>query len=204
MFHSVKKIAIIGYGGFAREISCNLKKNSYDFFINKDFIDKTNISIVKPLEEIDISKYKILVAIGDPFIRKKIIDSFSKDTEYYTYIDKYSKILDKETVNIGKGSIIAAGSILTTNIKIGEFVHLNLNTTVGHDSIIKDYVTTTPGVHISGETNIGNCCYFGCGSVIKNKVTICDDIIVGMNGVVNKNITEKGIYVGVPVKKIKN
>jgi len=199
----MKRIGIIGYGGFAREIACNLKKHTYDFFIHKQFINKNNISIVKALEEIDSSKYKVLVAVGDPLLRKTIIDTLDKDIEHYTYIDKYARLLDKDTIKIGKGSIITAGTILTTNIKVGEFTHLNLNTTVGHDSSIGNYVTTTPGVHISGDTKIGDFSYFGCGAVIKNKTSICDNVIIGMNGVVNKDINENGVYVGIPVKKIK-
>ena len=38
-------IAIIGNGGFAREIACNLKKDSYKFYINKNFITKENIAL---------------------------------------------------------------------------------------------------------------------------------------------------------------
>ena len=34
---------------------------------------------------------------------------------------------------IGAGSIITAGCIITTNIKIGKHSHLNLHTTIGHD-----------------------------------------------------------------------
>ena len=41
----LKKIAVIGYGGFAREIACNLKKGTYNFFVNKQYINSDNISI---------------------------------------------------------------------------------------------------------------------------------------------------------------
>jgi sugar O-acyltransferase (sialic acid O-acetyltransferase NeuD family) len=198
-----KKIAVIGAGGFAREITCNFKKKSYDYFIHREFIKKYNLKYIKPLEELDIYKYSVLIAIGDQNIRKKIVDELPKDTEYYTYIDKRAYILDKPTIYIGKGSIITAGSILTTNIRIGEFNHINLNTTIGHDVIIGNYITTTPGVHISGETNIGNNCYFGCNSTVRNKINICDNVTIGMNSLVNKDIKEPGIYVGIPIQKIK-
>ena len=199
----LKKISVIGYGGFAREISRNLKKGTYDFFVNKQYINSDNISILKPLEEIDINYYRVLVAIGNPLLRKKIIENLPIGIEYYTFIDKHAILLDKNTINIGEGSIITAGTVITTNINIGKFSHLNLNTTVGHDSNLGDFLTTTPGVHISGETNIGKYAYFGCGAVVKNKINICDNVTVGMNSVVNKDITESGVYVGAPIKKIK-
>jgi sugar O-acyltransferase (sialic acid O-acetyltransferase NeuD family) len=201
--NNIKKIAIIGHGGFSKEIACNLAKGSYNFFINKKYINKENKNFVYELENIDINKYKVLIAIGDPKIRKSIVNELPACTEYYTYIDKYAKILDKENVNIGKGSIITAGTVITTNIKIGDFTHINLNNTIGHDTIINNYVTTTPGVHIAGNCNIGNNCYFGSGCIVRNNINICDNVVIGMNGVVSKNIEEEGVYVGVPVKKLK-
>jgi sugar O-acyltransferase (sialic acid O-acetyltransferase NeuD family) len=199
---SLKRIAIIGYGGIAREISCNFKKTEYEYFINNNYINKDNINIVKPLEEMDINKYKVLICIGDPNIRKKIVSELPLNTEYYTYIDKHAIILDKNTVSIGVGSVITAGSVLTTNIKIGKFNHINLNTTIGHDTILNDFISTTPGVHISGNVNIGNNVYFGCGAVVRNNISICDNTIIGMNAVVTKNIIEPGTYIGCPVRKM--
>lgn len=201
MFNNIKKIAIIGNGGFAREIACRLKKNSYDFFVNKSLITKDNLNKVNTLETIDIDKYKVLICIGDSNIRKKIVDSLPTNTEYYTYIDKNTKIFDKNTVKIGYGSIITNGVTLTTNINLGKFSHINLNSTIGHDCIIDEFFTTAPGVHISGETNIGKHVYLATGSVIRNKINICDNVIIGMNSIVNKNITEPGIYVGLPAIK---
>ena len=44
LMHSSKNhIAIIGNGGFAREIACNLKKYSYNFYISKSFITNEKI-----------------------------------------------------------------------------------------------------------------------------------------------------------------
>lgn len=38
--------------------------------------------------------------------------------------------------------------------------------------------------------------------MIKNNIRIIDNCIIGAGAVVVKNIEEKGIYVGVPAKKI--
>jgi sugar O-acyltransferase (sialic acid O-acetyltransferase NeuD family) len=183
---------------------CRLKKGSYDIFLNENFITNDLLKKnIKPIETIDIKKYKVLICISDPNIRKNIVNNLPYDTEYFTYIDKYAKILDKNTVNIGKCSIITTGSVLTTNINIGDFAHINLNSTIGHDCSIKNFLTTAPGVHISGETNIGNLVYFGTGSIVRNKINICDNVTIGMNSVVNKDIIESGIYVGLPAIKKK-
>jgi len=201
--YNTKKIGIIGYGGFAREIMCRLKKNSYDIFINEKFITNDIKNIVKPFENLDVNKYKILICIADSKIRNSIVNLLPSNTEYFTYIDKNAKLFDKKTIVIGKGSIIGYGSVLSTNINIGEFSHVNVNTTIGHDTTINDYLTTGAGVHISGDMNIGKHVFLATGCVLRNKINICDNVVIGMNSVVNKNITESGVYVGSPVIKIK-
>jgi UDP-3-O-[3-hydroxymyristoyl] glucosamine N-acyltransferase len=124
-----------------------------------------------------------------------------KNTSYYTYIDANARILDKNCI-IGKGSVICAGVIVTTNIKIGEFSHLNLNTTIGHDTITGSYFTTAPGVNVSGNCIIGDNVYCGTNSAIREKVKICDNVVLGLNAGVVKDITVSGVYTGTPCKKM--
>lgn len=200
LYSSNKHIAIIGNGGFAKEIACNLKKYSYNFYVSRNFITKENINTVSAIEDIDFDKSKILLCIGDPVIRRKIVDSLPKNVSYMTYIDKYARILNKETVNIGAGSIITSGCLLTTNINIGKFTIINLNTTIGHDTTIGKFVTISPGVNISGNVNIGNNNFYGSNVSIRDNVTICDDVKVGMGSTVLKNIQIPGTYFGSPLK----
>mgnify|MGYP003334056057 CR=1 FL=1 len=142
-----------------------------------------------------------MVAISDPKIRYDIVQKLPEGTKYFTFIHPTALIMDD--IEIGEGSFIGAYSILTTNIKIGKHSILNRNNQIGHDSVIGDYFTTAPGVQISGNGTIGNRVYFGTRSCVKQKITICDDVTIGMNAGVVKNIIEPGIYIGTPAKKIK-
>lgn len=198
------KKGIIGAGGFGREVYWSLnpiERNNTVFFVDDVYWDNSNDKIL-PLSSFDTNKYEVVVAIADCYHRQRIVESLPKNTKYFTHIHPSAQI-HGDDVEIGEGSIICAGTILTTNIKIGKHAHLNLITTIGHDCVIGDYFTTAPGVQISGNETIGNRVYFGTRSCIKQKLTICDDVIIGMNsGVVNK-IIEPGTYVGTPTKKIK-
>jgi serine acetyltransferase len=60
-----------------------------------------------------------------------------------------------------------------------------------------------PGAMVSGNVNIGNCVYLGTNSSIIEKKYLLHDIKIGANGVVVKDITSSGTYVGCPVKKLK-
>ena len=205
----MKKIGIIGFSAFTREIICNLKQK-FDIFVSDSFYNSIQVDCiakmhncnVHKLNQFDTTKYDALVTIANINLRSEIVKQLPNDTEYYTYIDKRSIIMDKN-VAIGKGSIICAGSILTTNIKLGNFSQINLNSTIGHDTIVGDYFTCAPGVNISGNCCIGHNVYIGTNATVKENIKICDRVVIGMNAGVLKNIATPGTYIGTPCEKMK-
>ena len=197
------KKGIIGAGGFGKEIYWSLsmrERANTVFFVDDEYWDDSNEKIL-PLSSFDSDKYEVVIAIADSYHRERIVNSLPKNTKFFTHIHPTAQI-HGDDVEIGPGSIICAGSIITTNVKIGKHAHINLITTIGHDCVIGDYFTTAPGVQISGNEKIGDRVYFGTRSCMKQKLTVCDDVIIGMNAGVVKNITEPGTYIGTPAKKM--
>jgi sugar O-acyltransferase (sialic acid O-acetyltransferase NeuD family) len=123
--------------------------------------------------------------------------------EFPTLIHPTVIVGSKEYVTIGKGCVICANNILTTNIKVGDFVILNLDCTVGHDTTIGDYASFMPAVNISGEVTIGRNVYVGTGAKIINQLEIGEGTIVGAGAVVSKSLPSNCTAVGVPAKPIK-
>jgi len=201
------KKGIVGAGGFGNEVYWSLSKIERDntiFFVEDNYLNiNTNSNkLIKPLSEFNPLEYELVIAIGNGKDRSRIVKNLPKETIYFTHIHPSVQILG-DNVEIGVGSIICAGSIITNNIKIGKHTHLNLLTTIGHDNLIGDYFTTAPGVKISGNCNIENYVYFGTNSCTKEKISICNDVTIGLNSGVVKNIIEPGIYIGTPTIKIK-
>jgi sugar O-acyltransferase (sialic acid O-acetyltransferase NeuD family) len=196
--------AIIGAGGFAREVYWSLsiiERLNTVFFVDDIYWDNSN-NLILPLSQFDPTKYEVLVAIGDPKIRFDMVQKLPKNTKYFTFIHPSVQILDPN-IEIGEGSIICAGCILTTNIKIGKHAHLNLQTTIGHDCEIGDYFTTAPGAKISGNCKIYDCVYIGTNASVKEKISIHSLATIGLNAGVVKHITEPGVYTGTPAKLMK-
>jgi sugar O-acyltransferase (sialic acid O-acetyltransferase NeuD family) len=196
-------IGIFGKGGFARELKYHIikkyKKNIKIDFLS-DIIDKNNNNYID-INNIDIKIYNILLATGDPNLRNELYNKY-KGLNYINYIHDYNNLLDPENIIIGDGTIICAGSVLTTNIKLGLCNHINLNSTIGHDTELGNFVTCSPGANISGNCKIGNNVLIGTNSAIREHIKICDNVIIGMNSNVIKNINEPGTYVGNPLKKL--
>jgi sugar O-acyltransferase (sialic acid O-acetyltransferase NeuD family) len=200
-YHRLEPI-IIGAGGFAREVQADYymtNKVELKLFVDDNYWQNGlyKLSDFNPQEQCAI------IAVGSPADKKKILSKLPENTLFWTHISEKAYISDGAIYdNIGVGTIICAGTILTTNVKIGNYVHLNLNTTVGHDTVIGDYVTTAPSVSISGNVTVGKSVYFGTNCAVREKLTICDDVILGLNSGVVKNITESGLYIGTPAVKI--
>tara|TARA_Y100000385_G_scaffold224819_1_gene235106 strand:+ start:201 stop:794 length:594 start_codon:yes stop_codon:yes gene_type:complete len=197
----MKESVIIGAGGFASEIRARLNGINTKCFIDREYLSgEINVHAI---EDLDVKTQKAIVCVGDPSLRNKLVKKLPKDLEYFTFIDPTAQI-HADDVFIGEGSIICAGTIITTNVKIGKHTHLNLLSTIGHDTVVGDYFTTAPGAKVSGNCNIGDRVYFGTNSSVREKINICDNVVVGLNAGVVKNIEQSGTYVGVPAKKIYN
>lgn len=135
-------------------------------------------------------------------MRKIIIGKIKEsNVRFATLID--SSVLISKRVEIGEGSIICAGTIITVDIKIGNHVIINLDCTIGHDDIIEDFVTIYPSVKVSGNVLIGTCSELGTGMLIIQGKKVAPDTIIGAGAVVVKDCLESGTYVGSPAKRIK-
>ncbi len=212
----MKDIAIFGVGGFGREVLALIKDinkvepiwNIIGFFddgYEKGVMvnDYPNLGKTEDLNKWG-TPLSLAVSIGSPVIKKGILDNISNPLiDYPTLIHPSAWIGDKAFVEIGNGCIICAGVMITTNVRIEDFVILNLQCTVGHDTVIKDYAAFMPSVNISGEVIVGEGVYVGTGAKIINQLEIGDYTIVGAGAVVAKSLPAKCTAVGVPAKPIK-
>jgi sugar O-acyltransferase (sialic acid O-acetyltransferase NeuD family) len=190
---------IIGAGGFAREVQAEVYKqygNSLKMYVNDEYW----VEGLYKISEFDHKSQSALIAVGSPADKKMLLSKLPENTNFWNYISPNAYV---NNLTLGVGNFICAGVIITTNVTIGNHVHLNLQTTIGHDSVIGDFVTTAPSVNISGNVKIGNGVYLGTKSCIREKISICDDVVLGLNAGVVSDIEEIGVYVGTPAKKIK-
>jgi sugar O-acyltransferase (sialic acid O-acetyltransferase NeuD family) len=191
------KLALFGYGGHAREVAAQIGE-PVTFYVDDEYAN----DVAKPISEFNPNEEWMIVAVGESKDRKAIVDKLPKETKYFTFIHPSVQIMD-DNIEVGEGSFIGANSILTTNIKLGKHALLNRGNHIGHDCVIGDYFSAMPGAIVSGNVTIGDCVYIGTNSSIKEKMIVCNGVVVGSNAVVVKHIIESGTYVGVPAKKIK-
>ncbi len=203
----MKDIIIVGTGGLAKELICLAKDCGRNVIgllgdIHGSGENKIlNIPVLGNLNEFSIpAGCEIVIAVGSPLIRSKIVSEIKCLDEYYFATLIHPSVQISEFVEIGEGTVICAGCILTADIKIGSHCILNLNTTVGHDVEISDYVTIAPQVAVSGNIHIAAGVEVGTGSSIRQGLKLGARAMLGMGSVLTKDIPEDTVFVGNPAK----
>lgn len=108
-----------------------------------------------------------------------------------------------QRVQIGPGSIVAQGVVLTTDIRVGRLVILNVGATLAHDDDVGDFATLAPGVHVAGAVNLGEGVDLGIGSTVIQGLTVGRWSIVGAGAAVVSDVPANVTVVGVPARVIK-
>lgn len=211
----MKKIVIIGAGGFGREVKMlidqiNAIEKRYEFIgyydDGKPKGEKINgFPVLGNTDDLNAIKEPVLVALalGNPSHKKKVVEQLNNSNVTFETLIHPSVIRGSDLVTIGKGTVICAGCIITCNIDIQDYVIINLACTIGHDTVIKNYVSLMPGINVSGEVVLEEGVYIGTGAKIINQLTIGQNSTIGAGAVVSKSIPENCTAVGIPAKPIK-
>lgn len=215
---NLKRVVIVGAGGFGREVlwlirECNeyaIEKTGQPLYQIAGFVDSNQkedqLCDVPMLGSYDWfltnrDAYAVC-AIGNPRTRQLVVRQLTTmGVGYFSII--HPSVRMSRYVEIGEGSIVCAGTILTTQIKVGKHVHINLNSTIGHDVTIGDFSTIAPGANVSGDVYIEQGCDVGTNSSILQGLNVGLGATIGAGAVVNKDVDENTVVVGVPAKAIK-
>lgn len=209
----MKNLIIIGAGGVAKEVSLIVQQINYlePTWNLIGFIDDNikmfgeiinGYSVIGGLETLNSyeGNCHVIVAVADYKIKKSIVERLKNKFDFATII--HPRVWIHEYMTVGEGSIIYEGAIITSNVKIGKHVLISPKCGIGHDSIIKDYVSLLWNVNISGTDVIEEGVLIGSGAtVIQNKV-VGQGSKIGAGSVVINDITRNSTVVGVPGKVV--
>lgn len=211
----MQSLVVLGAGGFAREVawlvgSLNDVAPTWELlgFLD-DAVERhgqvlNGTPVLGGIEWLaDHSEVYAVCAVGNPRVRKQLVERAARfGTRFATLIDP--SVRHSRFVEIGEGSILCAGTILTTNIQIGRHVIFNLDCTVGHDAVIGDFCTVLPSVNVSGNVTIGEGCNVGTGAAIINDVAVGAWTVLGAGAVAVRDLPAGCTAVGVPARVIKS
>ena len=209
-----KQIILIGGGGHCKScIEVVESTNEYDIVGIVDVKDKLGEEILgykvfacdDDLEQLKEKYDYALITVGQiksANLRKKLFSKAKAIGFEFPVIFASSAYVSKHS-EIGEGTIVMHQTMINANVKIGVNNIINSKALIEHDTTIGDYNHISTASVLNGDVQVGNECFIGSNSTFVNGISITDNIFIGLSSVINKNLTEKGIYIGNPVRKIR-
>lgn len=142
---------------------------------------------------------RYVVGIGAPAVRRGIADEMDSAGLLPATLVHPAATMGSD-VSLGAGTVVCAGSRITTNIRVGRHVHVNPNVTIGHDTVLGDFVSLNPASSVSGDCSIGDGVLVGVGAVILNQVSVGPNTTVGAAACVVRDAPADVILKGVPAR----
>lgn len=210
-------LVVIGAGGFGRETldvieAINHHGYSLSFNILGVVDDRPSMSNIERLRNRGYSwlgtiaenkellrEVKIAVAIGNPQTRRQVVVSLSTDPYSYPTLIHPNAIVGSEFL-CAHGVIICAAAVISTNVSIDQFVHVNPGAVIGHDAHLQQFVSVNPSATISGEVTVGAESLIGANATVLQNLTIGERATVGAAACVTKNVPSGATAVGVPAR----
>lgn len=215
----MKKIVIIGAGGFAREVKflieeINKPDEQFEFlgYLVSDLKElNDNDSKEEILGELSWLKsadhpISVAIGIGNPASRLKVageIKALAPDTNFPPLIHP-NVVYDRSSCIIDEGVIVCASCVLTVNVRLLPFAMLNLCCTVGHEAVIGAGCVLNPTVNISGGVVLEEAVLVGTGAQVLQYIRIGNNATLGAGACATKNLPSDVIAVGIPAKVIKS
>jgi sugar O-acyltransferase (sialic acid O-acetyltransferase NeuD family) len=207
-------IVVVGGGGHARVVISILRKlKCYDILGYADLKDKGALIGVPYLgSDCELlalaggqAKLNAVLAVGQVGLgepRYELWTRLDSPSLSFPFIVSPDAVIN-EGVSVGEGAVVMDGAVINTGATIGRGGIVNTNSTVEHDVALGDWVHVASGATISGGVTIGHFSMIGAGATVIEGIKIVAGCMVGAGATVVHALTEPGVYVGTPARRIK-
>jgi sugar O-acyltransferase (sialic acid O-acetyltransferase NeuD family) len=209
----MKRLLIIGAGGFGREILCwaqdaepNQKIWTIGGFLddNPAALDGFNCPfplVGAPSTYAPADNDLFICAIGEPATKLRVCKKLEKRGATFINLVHPTAILGRNNT-IGHGCIFCPRSSITTHVTLGNFVTLNVNAGMGHDVIVGDGTTLSAYCDVTGNARLGEGVFLGSHAVVLPNATVGDYAIIGAGSVVLRKVKPGATVMGVPARQV--
>lgn len=205
-------LGIYGAGGLATDVfdlanDCNIAHSRWSKIV---FIDDTlPRGELFNEERIPYDEFKklyspgtaqIVLAISEPNDRAQVYERIKRDGfELASLVHPDCRV--GIGASIGEGTVIRHGCQLGARARVGSNVHIQVNVQVGHDTIVGDSTHIASRSVICGCCTVGERCFIGTGSLIRERTLIGSGAITSMGAVVLNDVPENATVMGNPARE---
>jgi sugar O-acyltransferase (sialic acid O-acetyltransferase NeuD family) len=214
MKQDTKQLVVVGGGGHAKVIIGILKKlKKYqlvgytDLKDNKAILGASYLGSDQALTALieDNPELQIVLGVGQ-------VGLGGSRHEIWTRLQSFSlpfppiispDAVVNENVQSGEGVVVMNGAVVNCGASLGRGAIVNTNSTVEHDAVVGEWSHVAPGATICGDVRVGDFSMIGAGATVIEGIKIAPCCIVGAGTTVIQDLTEPGVYVGNPARRVR-
>ena len=198
----MKKLSVIGTGGHAKVVIATARAAGYSVVAAYDDNEVRHggvvlgVPILGSAELASTAGLPTVIAIGANRARQMIAQLAC---DWLTVVHPAAVV--HESVSIGRGSVVFAGTVVQPDSVLGNHVILNTGSSVDHDCRLGDWVHLGPGARLCGGVEIGRGTLVGVGASVIPSTRLGDWCTVGAGAAVARSFPDESLLLGVPARR---
>lgn len=142
-----------------------------------------------------------VVAIADPHPRRALSAQLTGLGLVPTTLVHPRAVIAPLTVQ-GAGTLVHANTYLSSEVRTGAHCQVHYNATIGHDTVLEDFVAVFPGANVAGSVRLCAGSTIGSNATVLQGLTIGAGAFVGAGAVVTRDVDPGCVVTGVPARPV--
>ena len=197
------ELYVVGTGGAGRETLDVARAAGEPVAAFLD--ERTAGTVVRELRVLgldDVSSGRYVIGIADPAVRRRLAGHLQRRGLVPARLVHPRAVVAPGTA-LGVGCVVMAGAHVSSDVLVGDHVHVQYNATVGHDSVLGSRVTVLPGANVSGGVRLEDDVTVGSGAVVLQGLVVGAGAFVGAGAVVTREVAPGAVVVGSPARRLR-
>ncbi|WP_236794484.1 hypothetical protein [Amycolatopsis sp. GM8] len=196
------RLHIVGAGGLGREtldaaFACGHRPSG--LVLVDDHVSLTELHGVPVRRPEESADGWYVVAVADPAVRRSLSERMLGRGLIPSVVVHPTATVAHD-VSVAGGCIVLANTYVATGSHVAAHTQVQYNATVGHDSVLHDYVTVLPGANVAGRVVLHGDVTVGSNACVLPGLVIGAGTYIGAGAVVTGNLPARRVAKGVPAR----